>query len=285
MSMKTLPEPAFNSREVIESCTSRIHNRELAERICSVIPYVENIEQGYKELGVTGGLFEIPSEASVNGVVSSLEMIKLYEGSLSKKGSSSRHYYDKIKLEAKNDICPLCSQRVVKTLDHYLPKSSHPALAVSPINLIPACSDCNKLKLDHLAVAAEDQTLHPYFDDVSSLVWLEATVMESSPPSVLYKVHESSSADQVLIKRIRRHFEVFGLQELYASQAASEMVSIRYALLEFFESSGVDGLKSFLGHQARTRSKADSNSWSAALYRAISESEWFCETGHKHLHR
>ena len=75
-------------------------------------------------------------------------MVRVYDGRMAAQGSPGRTIYDAIKLASPNGLCPLCGQRVVATLDHYLPKSRYAALAVNPANLIPACSDCNKAKSD-----------------------------------------------------------------------------------------------------------------------------------------
>ena len=60
-----------------------------------------------------------------------------------RKNGPGRATYDLLKLSAKGGFCPLCGQRNVSTLDHYLPKESYPDLSILPINLVRACSDCN----------------------------------------------------------------------------------------------------------------------------------------------
>jgi hypothetical protein len=40
-------------------------------------------------------------------------------------------------------------------------KSPLPALAVALLNLVPACSDCNKAKLASVPTSAEEVGLHP----------------------------------------------------------------------------------------------------------------------------
>lgn len=281
--MKTLPEPSFGVREVLESCASSIKNEGLATRLRSVISDAELGENEYRHLGTLARLFEIGAAEDEVGLVTTAEMVTLYKGTLSRKGSRSRHYYDSLKLSAQNDICPICGQRVVKTLDHYLPKTKYPALAVTPLNLVPSCSDCNKLKLDREASSAGDQTLHPYFDNVGGETWLVAELRESIPPAVIYKASPSLTWDAVLQQRLIAHFQTFGLGELYAAQAGAEMVSIRYALADAAEAGGADGVRSFLDHQARTRARSDPNSWVAALYSALAASTWFCSGGFQSL--
>ncbi|WP_422778067.1 HNH endonuclease [Pseudomonas shirazensis] len=65
-------------------------------------------------------------------------------------------------------LCPMCGQRIVATVDHYLPQSRFPTLNLTSANLIPVCSDCNRRKLASVPAIAEDQTLHPYFDDLGN---------------------------------------------------------------------------------------------------------------------
>ena len=281
--MKTLPEPVFGTREVLHSCADSIRDAGLSARLRQVVPTMEAAEEKYRRLGPESRLFEIAATASVGGVVTAAEMSTLYKGIFSKFGSRNRHFYDRLKLAAPNGICPLCSQRAVKTLDHYLPKAQHPSLAVTPMNLIPACSDCNKLKLDREAESMDDQTLHPYYDDVSDAAWLAAKVIEATIPAVIFSACPPVQWDAVKRQRLLAHFRTFGLGELYAVQASAEMVNIRYALSEAAQSGEADGVRTFLLLQARARTKADANSWNAALYRALSESAWFCNGGFTQL--
>jgi hypothetical protein len=278
--MKTLPEPEFTVREILESCADGLQDQDLARRLLGLLPTLEEAEQHYGSLGANARLFEIAPTNDVGGVVSSPEMTTLYKGSLSRQGSRSRRFYDRLKMAAPNDICPLCGQRVVKTLDHYLPKSTHPGYALTPVNLVPACSDCNKGKLDRQPSAVDEQTLHPYFDDVDGDSWLVAEIRESSPPAAVFSVRPHEAWDAVKARRLTVHFRTFGLGELYAAQAGSEMVSIRFALADAAEAKGPDGVHAFLAHQARMRSLAARNSWVAALYTALAESVWFCTEGH-----
>jgi len=278
--MKTLPEPDFTVRDVLDSCAAGLRDRGLARRLAGVLPALEEAELDYATLGPDARLFEILSTEDVDRTVSSAEMSALYKGTLARQGSRARRFYDRLKTAAPNDICPLCGQRVVKTLDHYLPKSMYPGLALTPINLVPACSDCNKSKLDRQPAGAEDQTLHPYFDDVDGVSWLFAEIRESSPPAAVFSVHPPPAWDAITAARLRIHFQTFGLGELYAAQAGSEMVSIRFALAEAASARGVEGVQSLLAHQARTRSLAARNSWVAALYSALAESVWFCSEGY-----
>ena len=281
--MRSLPEPEFTVHEVLDACVSGVRDRALALRLRDAMPTVEASEAEYQRLGLRARLYEIDVADDVAGVVSSLEMSKLYKSNLARKGSRSRRFYDRLKMAAPGDICPLCNQRVVKTLDHYLPKADYPSLAVTPLNLVPSCSDCNKDKLDRHAASAAEQTLHPYFDVVDDETWLVAEIQESSPPAAVFSVRAPAVWDATKQQRVQAHFLAFGLGLLYAAQSGAELVSIRYALAEVAESGGADAVHTFLAQQARSRARASRNSWSAALYTALSESLWFCSVGYSEL--
>jgi hypothetical protein len=102
----------------------------------------------YEMHGEKTALFKICPEKEIDNCVTTEEMSRLYKGHFSRMKSPSRHMYDAIMTSSWKGFCPLCSHRQVTTLDHYLPKSLYPIFAVTPLNLIPSCSDCNKAKLN-----------------------------------------------------------------------------------------------------------------------------------------
>lgn len=278
--VKTLPKPPFKARTVFEACASSRQDKLLAARLLTAAPIIEQAECEYQIQGQAGQLFKIKEESSVDGKITNKEMGSLYTDSFVRKGSKQRHIYDQIKMAAPNGICPLCSQRVVSTLDHYLAKTKHPTFAVTPINLIPACSDCNKQKLNHQPLFAEEQTFHPYFDNLGNETWLNATIGQTKPPSISFSVIPPDNWDTVKQERLRFHFAIYGLAELYGAQAAAELVDIRFGLLRIGESMGSQGVREHLTSAANSRTNADPNSWKSAMFRALSESKWFCEIGY-----
>ena len=100
----------------------------------------------------------------------------------------------------------------------------YPALAVVPVNLVPACSDCNKTKLASVPHAPEDVSIHPYFDDVAKEGWLYAKVVEGAPATLQFRMEPSTAWDPLLAERARRHFRQLKLSWLYGSEAAHRHV-------------------------------------------------------------
>lgn len=196
-------------------------------------------------------------------------------------GSPSRSLYEQIRMAPAHGLCPLCGQRVVSTVDHYLPQAHYPKLNLTPINLIPACSDCNKSKLANVAKTAEQQSLHPYFDDLGDDRWLIASIQASAPPTVTFEIRPAAAWSNVLSARVTHHFRLMGLGVLYVAQAASELADISYSLEEVGEAAGAAGVRAHLDSQFRSRCARDPNSWKTALYEGLRDSDWFCTEGYR----
>jgi hypothetical protein len=160
-----------------------------------------------------------------------------------------------------------------------LPKAHYPALAVLPDNLVPACADCNKTKGDGLVTDAADQFLHPYFDAIENDLWLRAEVLETSPAAMRFFVECPLHWDALTGERVRRHFGRLALGKLYASQAAQELVNIRYQLSLLNERAGAAGVRQFLAETYASRTHARINAWQTAFYAALRESDWYCNGG------
>lgn len=165
---------------------------------------------------------------------------------MAQKGAPGRKYYDKLIIASPYGICPLCSHREVTTLDHHLPKAEYPRLSVVPINLVPACSDCNKSKLVRYPTKPEQETLHPYFDNIENDLWLTATVNQTTPPTIQYQVTPPAACEQLLADRVKFHFGSLLLAKLYSTQAAVELVQINLSLVNLHNTSGLEGVRKYL---------------------------------------
>ena len=185
--------------------------------------------------------------------------------------------YEAIRTASPQGRCPLCGHRDVTTVDHYLPKSAYAALAVNPANLIPACSECNRMKS-----AAVLDTLHPYYDNVERERWLSACVLETNPPVVQFAVQPPESWPSGLVDRVHRHFATFELGLLYSMQAAREISGIKARLESLLGDSGSDAVRDHLRQDEESRRQAGLNSWQAACYRALAASDWFCAGGFRY---
>ncbi len=172
--MWCVDRPTFDARETFATCISRIKDAELKTRLENVADHVEIEAASYTARAQASTLHLVLRTDDVAGLVTTDEMVSVYDQRMAKKTGPGRHVYDAIRLLPKHGVCPFCDHRPVSTLDHLLPKRLFPSLALAPDNLVGACADCNKLKLTLAPTTAGDVILHPYFDDVDSERWLTA---------------------------------------------------------------------------------------------------------------
>ncbi|WP_027834869.1 hypothetical protein [Maritalea myrionectae] len=275
--MRKLDLPNKAASSVLALCIQSIRDAGLKERLTAAMDHIEFAEASYLEHAELGKLFQIVQEADVDGVTAE-EMKRVYKGTFA-RSKKTRHIYDLIKKLPANDICPMCGQRTVGTLDHYLAQSLHPALTITPANLLPSCADCNKSKLDAQPLQENEQTLHPYFDNVDDSAWLFAELLEESPAALRYVVKPPAGWSATKQERVLHHFVVFGLGALYASHSAAELVNIRYGLQRISKLGTAKEVREHLQLQFESHQDAHPNSWQTAMYRALVASDWFCEGG------
>jgi 5-methylcytosine-specific restriction endonuclease McrA len=277
--MIKLNRPNLVARNVFATCISRIRDTGLKQRMVAVTEDVVLASDQYDNLAAQNRLSQILQQEVVGGVVSTNEMEAVYTQRMAKKGAPGREIYDEIFNSAPQGKCPLCGQRMVSTLDHHLPKARYPALAVTPLNLVPACADCNKAKLASVPENASEEALHPYFDDIEGDRWLYAEVVEVDPAAVRFYVEPPEHWDDVLSSRVALHFRTLGLAILYAAEAADELSNIRHQLLSIHKAGGMELVRQELYDREISCRQARLNGWRAATFEAFAQSEWFCDGG------
>jgi hypothetical protein len=273
-----LGKPSCSASDAFASCISRVASPELRARLADAAGTVVSASSEYEAAAAAQALDQIVRVPLVNGVVTTAEMDSVYTSRMAGQKGPGRWIYDDILASAKGR-CPLCAQRAVTTLDHHLPKSHYPALAVAPINLVPSCTDCNKLKLAKYPRVPEEVTLHPYFDNVDDARWLVAQVIEQVPASLRFLVAPPPTWGDLLAERTIRHFAALKLSALYGSEAAEELLNIRHQLVALLESGGVEQVQGYLSERAQSCSAGRLNGWRAAAYEAWAANDWFCEGG------
>ena len=192
------------------------------------------------------------------------------------KNSAGRKFYDIIRSSAINGICPLCSIRTVASVDHYLPKSLYPVLAITPMNLIPSCNNCNEDKDKAYPQTQYDQSLHPYFDNINNENWIKASVQKTNPISLVFYSDPPKSWNNILKKRATHHFKLYKLHEVFSSHAITHLIG-HLALFRQLDSSI---LKSTLwDFHVSNKVGLGVNSYQSILYYTLFNDDWFCNTG------
>lgn len=276
--MRKVSKPTISAGDSFTTCISRVRNKTNKVQLTSIKPAIEAAAYDYNGKAEASSLHLIATMKSI-GPVSSKEMVKTYDSRMVNSKQPGRPIYDQIKSLPDNDTCPFCNHRDVTTVDHVLPKQEYPIFAVTPINLVGCCSDCNKTKLDTVPTNATDVILHPYFDDTTDKQWLLAEVVITSPPALVFSVRYVLEWDATKNARIKNQFDLLELDDLYSKQAAREITNIRHNLVRHYDMGGLQAVRDELSFQHQSRKKANLSSWQTATYEALSNSDWFCEGG------
>ena len=273
--MIRLEKPEFDVEQIVNACVSNMNEGERKNRIISSTNEIVKESKEYDTKASSGMLSSIEIHEELRSGASKDDMKKLYEDKFVPKGQGGREYYDAIKSRSPNNRCPYCAQREVSTLDHYLPKAKYPTFSVTPYNLIPSCKDCNTGKLTDVFNSREEEVIHPYYDDFSTEEWIVAKMIERDPVAFEFQVKCPESWDETKKKRAENHFDKFHLNDLYKPYAAEEYVSCFSRIKRSYLRGGKDLAIENLKEDIDDKKKLRLNTWQAAMYQAIIDSEWF----------
>jgi hypothetical protein len=277
--MWCLAKPIISAESAYSACIARVKSVHLKARLKSASGLIVQAADEFQAAIDNSTVHTLVPSDTVGGTVTKMEMEQVYTLRMARRGSGGYTIYEQIFSSPTQGRCPLCGHRIVTTLDHYLPKALFPALAVVPINLVPACTDCNKIKLQGIAAQENERLLHPYFDNVENDHWLRAEVIQTAPAALTFLVSPAANWSGMTADRVRHHFKSLKLAALYASQAAVELGNIRHYLSDLLLSSGADEVRNHLAAKATSCAAFRTNSWQRATYDALAASAWFYSGG------
>lgn len=274
--MRSIVAPSEDPVAVFQTCIAAVADRNLRERLAAISESIRKASTEYQIRGNEQSLYLLPPNDCTNdeivlGEVTKSELKGVYTTHMAGKSKPARALYDSLIAGASLGRCPLCGVGQVSTLDHYLPKGRYPQLSVVPLNLIPACKDCNSGKGVAIAFCAEDQSLHPYFEDrkFAEEQWIFAEAISTSPITVRYFVRAPHQWDDVSRQRANSHFEKFELAKRFSIEAANELAAQRYTFDQVEKKNGLVSLIELLSVYAASHSRLHVNSWQTSLYQAL----------------
>jgi hypothetical protein len=146
-------------------------------------------------------------------------------------------------------------------------------------NQEPACKDCNEIKSTAGPTKSEEETLHPYFDDIDGDQWLFAKVLQTSPVAFSFYIKPPTTASPLLAERVKYHFKLYKLDALYKSEAATEVSDMAYQMKNLLKTSGPQAVQQHLAETANSCLHSRKNSWKTAMYQALAVDSWYCNIG------
>jgi len=295
MHLLKLPKYAIDDfyDEMLDGRHNNLKNEFLKTRLLLVKKQLIKSESKYRNLGTKKQLYTMLEHDNIKvfltkipknpipKIINAKEMEKVYTNFLVDKQDSDkigREVYNSILTNTDFNLCPYCSHREVKTVDHFLPKSKFISYAITPINLLPCCSDCNKDKLDNIELSADKILIHPYFDDISMENWLECNVVINTWPITFSYSISNLVKDPVLKSRINYQFDLLNLSRLYADNATREFNKRVKSLVKEYNSKPSNKISDFINDNIDSYRFDNPNSWQTKMFEALKKSKWFLDT-------
>ncbi|MGX8833661.1 HNH endonuclease [Amedibacillus sp. YH-ame6] len=216
--MIKIPPPNFRLEDIFCESISHYKNPQKEKEMLNIYQELLKDQQRYISRMQTNNLYKEEKKQTHSVKIEDKDLNKLYTDKLLNKNYEIRKYYDLILTSS--SICPYCGKRHTKTVDHFLSKTNFPNYSVTPINLVPCCSDCNKSKDNKDGSLNEfSQLFHPYWDDLNSTRWLGADlIIEKS--RLLFNFHVlENSVDEITYKRLYNQFDILELKKYYSLEA------------------------------------------------------------------
>ena len=265
--MIKLEKPNIDVESVIENCLSNITIQPILTHINASKAVIVSKSEEYDELAEKGQLGTLETHTVISGGATKDDMVWLYDNKFVADGG--RKYYDKIKSIPKYSKCPFCGVGIVSTLDHYLPKTKYPTYAVTPVNLIACCADCNKKKKTEISETRENEFIHPYYDDFDDEVWLKVKIIFS------FYAEKPNTWETQKYERAKNHLKKLQLNKLYVAHCGEEFSEYGYTAKKLYEMGGEELVKEDLLCRIEERRRVTKNNWRAALYEGLLESQDF----------
>lgn len=265
-------KPNATAEETATLCAKGLRDAALKASLLAAIPDLTKNSVEFQTNGSFDLLHTSKSENYPVAVVSAPEMRWLYTNRLARTGRPGRKIYDDLMSAAPHGLCVYCRYGAATTLDHYVPKTVVPSLALEPWNLVPCCQQCNH----ELGAAWSDQPdaqkLHPYFlPDVGR--WLRAKVERVWPAVVTFYADPDPGLGELLGKRIRNQFNDLGLGKHYSVVSSAELSGLNELLPQRFQDA--TQLRDHLLEISSDAFCADFNDRRGAMYEALGHDDWY----------
>ena len=276
--MRTLPMPPQSAADVLATCIGGVADPALRLRLQAITGQLVADAANYDLLARVQSLHQVVRAPNV-GAVTRPELEALYSTQMSATNGAARVIYSVLRNAAPNGKCPLCGIGTVTVLDHHLPKARYPNLSVCPLNLVPACDFCNNAKRARFPTCAEEQTLHPYYDDYTQQQWIFAQLDVAGPPVLVFHVNAPAHWPQVARLRAKQHFDVVKLGVSYTSNANDDLIPLRDHLTTIAATKGAGGVQAYLAEE-QSRYAARLNCWQHVMFQTLAANRWFIGGGY-----
>mgnify|MGYP000602914358 CR=1 FL=1 len=282
--MRRLDNPPYSGEATLEKCIEGIGRQAYKDQVTAGLQSFLNFENEYRDRAINERLYSVAplvqdgnTDPEVFNGFKKSQLVNLYEYYLRNKEKPGREIYEALMLHA-DEQCAFCGGiGRPRNLDHYLPKAHFPQFSVIPINLIPACQECNMDgKGSAYARNSAEQIIHPFLDkDIFfNDQWITAIYIDGDPGTVQYDFMPPNTWAQVDKDRAEKHFQDFNIAKRFSIEAGkhlSEVVPQRDISLPII---GEENFKACFFLPVITTA-AFPNHWKRVMYQALILNEEF----------
>lgn len=278
--MRSAPPPPLADDDVqfFRACIERRRDPHVKSALTMLIPAVQ---QAYGAYSHSHG-----DPAVLNPVRCSEQDRETLRGNfdLMDKGRTLMSRREALMEWPKTDFCLMCGVAVARSLDHYLPRCAYPEFSVLSLNLVPVCSDCNRVKGSYYSQTPDNRFLHAYYDvlpDRERVLFARIEVSEDRV-RVSFELAPAPSLSDSLFNVLRFHFHKLDLPHFYEQMALRQLPfhSRSCATLADGTMEGHQRVESYLcGLAEDAESTFGLHSWESALLRGLQCSKPFIEGG------
>lgn len=141
-------------------------------------------------------------------------------------------------------ICPYCLVNESDTLDHYIPKAAFPEFSTLIKNLIPCCSQCNKLKDELWKSGSQRRIIHFYNDTFLNQRFLFGRITVTrvtALPVIKFYLQQPNGMSNYDYSIVRFHFKDLNLLTRY-NGIVNDYISGTVKEIENFVNTGATSL-------------------------------------------
>jgi hypothetical protein len=166
--------------------------------------------------------------------------------------------------------CQYCGIGSPASIDHYLPKSKFPEFSVLPINLLPCCGECNRIKGNVFLNNGERQIINFYFDPLPSERYLNVRINYlDAMPIAEYYLKRTSGITEKMFSLIEAHYGRLNLFQRLQESSVEIFSETRASMLNK-QIATIETVKALLFERGQfLKSYHSSNYWQAVLNEAL----------------
>lgn len=134
--------------------------------------------------------------------------------------------------------CQYCTLNDVNSFDHIAPKNRYGAYAIHPLNLFPACTECNSYKTANYLENGTCKYINLYKDKLPEVEYLFVNVdigMQEASIDIQYYLNNQENIENGLFRKIENHYNDLHLFNRFKENSYTEINLLRNLIAKYLK--------------------------------------------------